>query len=100
MSENELKIKVKDLEKHLEVLKKAIEDFEPYSSDFVSETRSVFEGFNSDFIDKIDDVVKHLSEDVAKDILKKSNEIYMKTKGAVDSFKEQDKETSKQIKAK
>ncbi|EJO5346898.1 hypothetical protein NRP93_000962 [Clostridium botulinum] len=100
MSGNELKIKAKDLERHLEILKKAIEDFEPYSSDFVSETRSVFEGFNSDFIDKIDDVVKHLSENVAKDILKKSNEIYTKTKGVVDSFKEQDEKISNQIKVK
>lgn len=93
-----IKINLEQLENDLKTLNQAIIDFKPYSNDFINNTRSTFEEFNSDFISKIDDIVKHLSEDVAKDILENVQIIYEKTDGIVKSFKEFDDDVVTKLK--
>lgn len=93
-----IKINLEQLENDLKTLNQAIIDFKPYSTDFINNTRSTFEEFNSDFISKMDDIVKHLSEDVAKDILENVQIIYEKTDGIVKSFKEFDDDVVTKLK--
>ena len=78
MSNKEIHIDLQELETQLNTLNSSIEKLRPYTNSFVSETMNIFETFNSDFIDKMNDVIKRLSSDTAKNILEKPKKYIVK----------------------
>ncbi|MGX4598463.1 hypothetical protein [Faecalimicrobium sp. JNUCC 81] len=94
---NEIKIKITELETQISNLRASIDKLSPYTNSFISNTRESFEGFNSDFISKVDSVIKHLGDDTAKNIIKKTESICNDTKVISDSFKELDNEIKSSI---
>lgn len=90
-----IKIDVKQIQEDLVLLQQSIKDFEPYSKTFIENTRTAFDEFNSDFISKMDGVIKHLSDDTAKELLEDVNDVYNRTKQLVDSFVTFDEEFAK-----
>ncbi|MFQ8920863.1 MAG: hypothetical protein ACLR60_03135 [Clostridium paraputrificum] len=97
MSNKEIHIDLQELETQLNTLNSSIEKLRPYTNSFVSETMNIFETFNSDFIDKMNDVIKRLSSDTAKNILEKAEKIHSETKIIYDEFKEADEKISNSI---
>lgn len=94
---NEIKIKTIELETQVNNLKSAIDKLNTYTNSFISNTRKSFDGFNSDFISKLDNVIKHLGDNTAKNIIKKAEVICNDTKVLSDSFKELDNEIKNSI---
>ena len=90
MGDKEIVIDVDTIEAQLQVLRDAIYTLEPFTKQFVKETREAFTTFNSDFFSKLDSVLKHVNDGVVKDILEQANEIYDQTSLIVESFTEID----------
>lgn len=94
MSNKEINVNLRELETQLNSLNSSIEKLKPYTNSFVSETMNIFETFNSDFISKMNDVIKHLSSDTAKNIIEKAENIHSETKIIYEEFKEADEKLS------
>lgn len=94
MGNEDIKLNLIELETQLNALHASIETLRPYTNSFISETMNLFETFNSDFISKMDDVMKHLSNDTAKTLIDKAEKIHNETKIVYEEFKEADEAIS------
>lgn len=69
----DLEINFDDLEEELEKLSKAISVFEPYSKNFIDNTKESFSGFNSDFISKLEETLDNMRDTKAPQLVKDLN---------------------------
>lgn len=91
----EIKVKYSELREELEILNNAIEQFKPYTDDFVTKASNKLDDFNSDFISKMQSALKNMTDSAAPELLKELNEYSKAVLSIIDKFEGMDNEMGK-----
>ncbi|MGG4179196.1 hypothetical protein ABEW03_07790 [Virgibacillus pantothenticus] len=92
VSGQKIKVDFIELQKIIDDLRAAIDDFEGYTTDFRSNTRDRLKSFQSDFISKMDGLLDNMNNDVNQDLSKQMEEIYQAGVALLKGMKEVDEE--------
>lgn len=92
VSGQQIKVNFIALQKIIDELRVAIDDFEGYTTDFRSNTRDRLKTFNSDFISKVDGLLDNMNNDVNQDLVKQMEEIHQAGVALLKGMKEVDEE--------
>ncbi|MDS0527575.1 hypothetical protein NNC19_17935 [Clostridium sp. SHJSY1] len=90
--QDEIQIKVEKLTSDLERLNAAIEDFKPYSKNFMNRTVERLNGLNSDFVDKVKVALSNMADTKAPELIKEIEIIHQNGVDLVKEFKKKDME--------
>ncbi|USK34060.1 YwqI/YxiC family protein [Bacillus sp. F19] len=99
MAAKEIKLDKESLQSTLNELKKAIDNFNSYTTTFNSNTRNQLESFNSDFIEKVDTLLENMTDNVNTDLIKNMNAIHKVGEELLRNMKETDEEISDAIRS-
>ncbi|NBJ71619.1 MULTISPECIES: hypothetical protein [Clostridia] len=92
VSGQKIKVDFIELQKIIDELRAAIDDFEGYTTDFRSNTRDRLKSFHSDFISKMDGLLDNMNNDVNQDLSKQMEEIHQAGVALLKGMKEVDEE--------
>lgn len=92
-----IKVQIDELRTEAGTLQKAIEDFKPYSQDFILNSVDRFEEFNSDFIDKIKETLNNMTDTKAPELIEKVQEFHDRLVSFVEELDNLDRTIAEQI---
>ena len=85
-----IKVKVDSLKEDISNLSVFMENFRPYSDNYVSQIADSLDDFNSDFISKIIDILSNMKDTEAPDLMANLDDFYISLKSVVEGFEETD----------
>lgn len=86
----DLKLDYETIDLELENLKKAIQTFEPYSKDFISNTMKVMDGMHSDFTSKMEAALDNMRDTKAPKLITDLNLYQAAVREAMDLYQQLD----------
>ena len=90
-----IEVDVQSIRAEINKISHEIDNFEPYSKNFISDSVNSLEGFNSDFISKMKEALNNMKDTVAPKLLE-NIKTYCNDCGALaDSFEETDENLAK-----
>lgn len=92
-----IKVNIDELNGQLTKLSCAIADFEPYSKNFIKNTKNNIHSFNSDFISKITSTMGNMTDTKAPRLIKNLEEYITTLDKVIDKLKETDEKLAKKI---
>jgi len=96
----DLEIDFDDMEDELEKLSKAISVFEPYSKNFISNTKESFHGFNSDFISELEEALDNMRDTKAPQLVKNLKAFEENVRNLLEDFQDVDHKIGNTMKKK
>ncbi len=85
-----IKVDIDELKGELKNLSSEMTNFEPYSGNFIKNTRDSLDGFNSDFISKIDSTLKNMTDTKAPKLLENIQDFYTSLDTLLKDFEKTD----------
>lgn len=85
-----IKVDIDNLRGELQNLSSAMTNFEPYSANFIKNTRDSLDGFNSDFISEIKRTLKNMTDTKAPKLLENMQDFYTSLDTLLNDFETTD----------
>lgn len=92
-----IKVDLSELRESLENVENALEEFTPYSDDFLTKTVDEMENMKSDYIDEIRKTMKNMTDTEAPKFIEKIQEYCSKLERMITEYQTMEQEMSNQL---
>ena len=85
-----IKVEIESLKEDINSLSASMENFWPYSTNYIGKIADSLEDFNSDFISEIIDTLNNMKDTKAPELMANLDDFYTSLKSVVECFEETD----------